>query len=120
MIKRIFEKVGLSDGSIMPPVLGFDCKTMATLTTKSIRSRKERFIAICLISFGIPCAAQLGINISILGRIGIWAFIFEFSVLVFIDIAVAVALNKILKEEEKNCFIQELPQSVYEILKRCY
>ena len=109
LTKRIFEKIGLSGSAIMPLVLGFGCKTMATLTTKSIRSKKERFITICLLAFGIPCSAQLGINISILGRMDISAFAIAFSVLIFVVILVGVVLNKFLKGGEKDYFIQELP-----------
>jgi len=109
LTKRIFEKVGLSGAAIMPLVLGFGCKTMATLTTKSLQSRKEKYIAVCLIAFGIPCSAQLGINISILGRMDISAFVITFSVIAFINILVGVVLNKFLKGGEKSYFIQELP-----------
>lgn len=109
LTKRIFKKIGLSGSAIMPLVLGFGCKTMATLATKSIRSRKERFITICLLAFGIPCSAQLGINISILGRMDISAFAIAFSVLIFVGILVGVVLNKFLKGGEKSYFIQDLP-----------
>ena len=109
LTRRLFEKVGLSGAAIMPLVLGFGCKTMATITTRSIQPKKEKFIAICLIAFGIPCSAQLGINISILGRMGIEAFLIAFSVLLFVDIIVGMALNKLLKETEKSQFLQELP-----------
>jgi ferrous iron transport protein B len=109
LTKRIFEKVGLSGSAIMPLVLGFGCKTMATLTTKSLRSKKERYISIYLIAFSIPCAAQMALNMSILGRMGIRAFAIAFSVLAFVEIAAGVVLNKILKEEERSDFLQELP-----------
>lgn len=109
LTKRIFEKFGLSGDAIMPLVLGFGCKTMATLTTKSLHSKREKFIAIYLIGFGIPCAAQMGLNMSILGRLGTSAFVIAFSVLAFVEIAAGVVLNKTLKEEEKSGFIQELP-----------
>ncbi|UCF71999.1 MAG: ferrous iron transport protein B [Deltaproteobacteria bacterium] len=109
LTKRIFEKIGLSGAAIMPVVLGFGCKTMATLTTKSLHSRRERYIAIYLVAFAIPCAPQMGLNMSILGRMGINAFILTFSVLTFVEIAAGLALNKILKEEEKTEFVQELP-----------
>jgi ferrous iron transport protein B len=82
---------------------------MATLTTRSVRSKRERYITIYLIAFGIPCAAQMGLNMSILGRMGTGAFVIAFSVLTFVEIAAGIALNKILKGEEKSCFIQELP-----------
>jgi ferrous iron transport protein B len=109
LTKRIFDKLGLSGSAIMPLVLGFGCKTMATLTTKSLRSKKERYIAIYLIAFAIPCAAQMALNMSILGRMGIKAFVIAFSTLAFVEIAAGCTLNKILKEEDRSDFIQELP-----------
>ncbi|HUV40662.1 MAG TPA: ferrous iron transport protein B [Sedimentisphaerales bacterium] len=109
LTKRIFDRFGLSGSAIMPLVLGFGCKTMATLTTKSLRSRKERYIAIYLIAFALPCAAQMALNMSILGRMGIRAFVIAFSVLAFVEIAAGVTLNKILAEEQRSDFLQELP-----------
>jgi len=109
LTKRIFEKVGLSGASIMPLVLGFGCKTMATLTTKSLSSNRERYIAIYLIAFAIPCAAQMGLNISILGRMGLKAFAITFAVLSFAEIMAGIILNLLLKDEERGDFIQELP-----------
>ena len=110
LTKRIFDKIGLSGSAIMPLVLGFGCKTMATLTTRSLRSKRERYIAIYLIAFAIPCAAQLGLNMSILGRMGIKAFVIAFSVLAFVEIAAGLILNNILKQEKQSDFIQELPK----------
>ncbi len=109
LTKRIFDKLGLSGSAIMPLILGFGCKTMATLTTKSLKSKKERYIAIYLIAFAIPCAAQMALNMSILGRMGVRAFVIAFSTLVIVEIVAGVALNKILKEEERSDFLQELP-----------
>ncbi|KKK80901.1 hypothetical protein LCGC14_2818860, partial [marine sediment metagenome] len=109
LTKRIFDKLGLSGTAIMPLILGFGCKTMATLTTKSLRSKKERYIAIYLIAFAIPCAAQMALNMSILGRMGVKAFMIAFLTLAFVEIAAGVTLNKILKEEDRSDFLQELP-----------
>ena len=110
LTKRVLGKLGLSGGAIMPLVLGFGCKTMATLTTKTLISRKEKYIAIYLIAFAIPCSAQLGLNMSILGRMGLGAFAIAFMVLAFVGAAAGISLNRILKEkEERLAFIQELP-----------
>ena len=107
LTKRIFDKLGLSGSAIMPLVLAFGCKTMATLTTKSLRSKKERYIAIYLIAFAIPCSTQMALNMSILGRMGIKPFVIAFSVLAFVEIAAGVVLNKILKEEERSDFYRK-------------
>jgi ferrous iron transport protein B len=124
LTKRIFGKIGLSGSAILPITLAFGCKTMATLTTKSLQSKKDRFISIYLIAFGIPCAAQMALNMSILGRMGIRAFTIVFSVLVFVWISVGMILNKILKEDKKSDFIYMLPDirlpNLKAVLKKTY
>jgi ferrous iron transport protein B len=109
LTKRVFGKIGLSGSAILPITLAFGCKTMATLTTKSLPSKKDKFISIYLIAFGIPCAAQMALNMSILGRMGVKAFAITFSVLGFVWISVGMILNKILKEKKKSDFIYMLP-----------
>jgi len=109
LTKKIIEKLGLSGSAVMPMVLGFGCKTMATLTTKTLHSEREKYIAIYLIAFAIPCAPQMGLNMSILGRMSIAAFLIVFFVLIFVEIAAGMILNKMLKEEKKSDYIQELP-----------
>jgi ferrous iron transport protein B len=109
LTKRVFDKVGLSGSAIMSIILAFGCKTMATLTTKSIRSKKRKFIAVYLIAFAIPCAAQMALNMSILGRIGLRAFLIVFSVLASVWITVGLILNNVIKDDDKSGFLQELP-----------
>ncbi|MBF0550107.1 MAG: ferrous iron transporter B [Deltaproteobacteria bacterium] len=109
LTKRLLGKLGLSGSAIIPLVLGFGCKTVATLSTKTLKSKKEKYIAVYLIAFAIPCAAQMGLNMSILGRIGLSAFVIVFSVLFVVEILVGMALNKILtKQGQGLVFIQEL------------
>jgi ferrous iron transport protein B len=106
---RLFKRVGLSGKAILPIILGFGCKTMATLATKILDSKRERFIAIFLIAFAIPCSSQLGINMAILALFPITAFFIVFGVLAFIEISAGLTLNKILKEDSYTDFILELP-----------
>ena len=106
---RFFQRVGLSGKSILPIVLGFGCKTMATLATKILDSRKERYIAIFLIAFAIPCSAQLGVSIGILALFHFSSFMIVFGVLLLVEIIAGVLLNKIIKEETYSDFILEVP-----------
>ncbi|MEE9556880.1 MAG: ferrous iron transporter B [Candidatus Adiutricales bacterium] len=109
LAKRVFEKLGLSGSAVFPLILALGCKTMATLTTKSISSKKERYIAIFLIAIGVPCAAQLGINLSILGRKGVHVLLFTFALLGLVDLVIGITLNRFLKEDEASSFLMELP-----------
>jgi ferrous iron transport protein B len=125
LTKRLLGKLGLSGGAIMPLVLGFGCKTMATLTTRTLHSRRERYIAVYLIAFAIPCSAQMGLNMSILGRMGTSAFLLFFSVMALVGAGAGIALNKFLREDEdKIAFIQELPAirlpNLKGVLKKTY
>ena len=109
LTRRIFQRIGLSGASVMPLVLGFGCKTMATMTTKSLQSPREKYISIYLIAFAIPCAAQMGLNMSILGRMGTVAFLIVFGVLFVVEVAAGLLLNMLLEKEDRCFFIQELP-----------
>ena len=109
LTRKILRKLGLSGNSIMSLILGFGCKTMATLTTKGISSRKERLIAIFLIAFAIPCSAQLAIDMAVLGRVGFKAFLIAYGTLAIVELTAGLILNKTMKEDGQSFFMQELP-----------
>jgi ferrous iron transport protein B len=109
LVSRFTRLLGLSGQSVLPLLLGFGCKTMATLTTKILDSRKERYIAIFLIAFAIPCSPQMGLIMGILGSLSFSAFFVVFGVLVVIEFMAGVILNRILKDEIVTDFIMEIP-----------
>ncbi len=110
LTRRILAKIGLGGSAIMPLILGFGCKTMATLTAKTLTSSREKFITIFLVAFAIPCAGQMGLNMSIIGRMGWGAFVISSVSLVAVELAAGVFLHRFLKRsDEKDLFILELP-----------
>jgi ferrous iron transport protein B len=109
LTKRIFARIGLTGKAIMPLVLGLGCKTMATLTTSGLRSKKEKFIAVYLIAFALPCSAQMGVDMAVFGRIGFKAFMIGYGALVLIELCAGFVLNKVIKDDDESFFLQELP-----------
>ena len=83
---RVFKRLGLSGKAVLPIILGFGCKTMATLTTKILDSRKERYIAIFLISFAIPCSPLIGINLAVLSFYPFSAFLVVLAILIAMEV----------------------------------
>ena len=114
---RLFHRVGLSGKAVLPIILGFGCKTMATLTTKILDSRKERYIAIFLIAFAIPCAPLIGINLAILSCYRFSAFLTVLGVLAVMEIVSGLLLNRIIKQDTASDFILEIPPVRLPILK---
>jgi ferrous iron transport protein B len=75
---RLFALIGLNGRAVLPMVLGLGCVTMATLTTRILHSQRERMITIFLLALAIPCSAQLGVVLGMLGGVSftavlIWA-----------------------------------------------
>lgn len=68
MLDRVFKSIGLSGRAVIPIVLGLGCDTMATLVTRTLETKRERLIAIFLLSLAIPCAAQWGVILALLSR----------------------------------------------------
>jgi ferrous iron transport protein B len=109
LMRRLLGWIGITGNSIIPLVLGFGCKTMATMTARSLTSRKEKIIVIFLIAFAIPCSAQMGLNMAILGRYGPQHFLVTVLILAIVEVAAGFVLNAILPPEPASQFIQELP-----------
>jgi ferrous iron transport protein B len=70
---RLFALIGLNGRAVLPMVLGLGCVTMATLTTRILHSPRERMITIFLLALAIPCSAQLGVVLGMLGGISFTA-----------------------------------------------
>jgi len=69
LANRLFRLIGLNGRAVLPMVLGLGCVTMATLTTRILHSPRERLITIFLMALAIPCSAQLGVVLGLLGGI---------------------------------------------------
>lgn len=72
-------RIGLNGRGVIPLVLGLGCVTMAMVTTRLMKNRREQLIMMVLLSIAIPCSAQLAIIQGLLAKVGglvgwlIWA-----------------------------------------------
>lgn len=108
MSNRIFKKMGLSGKAVLPMVLGLGCDTMATLTVRILETRKERIIATLLLALGIPCSAQLGVVMGMLGGISEKALIIIIVTVLLQLIIVGYLASKIIPGKTSD-FLMELP-----------
>jgi ferrous iron transport protein B len=73
LANRAFAAIGLNGRAVLPMVLGLGCVTMGTLTTRILHTRREKLIATFLMALAIPCSAQLGVVMGMLGGLGFGA-----------------------------------------------
>ena len=108
LLDRLFRKIGLNGKAVLPMVLGFSCVSMATISTRVLDSKRERFIAIFLLSLGVPCSAKLSLILVILAQVSFAAFLVVFGVVFAMTMASGFILNKLMHEESSH-FIMEIP-----------
>lgn len=66
----LLHRFGMHGYSIIPTLLGLGCNVPGILATRMLGSERERFIAITLISVGVPCVSIQAMLTSTLGRFG--------------------------------------------------
>ncbi|MFC2171179.1 ferrous iron transport protein B [Acidobacteriota bacterium] len=108
VVNRVFRRFGMNGKAILPMVLGLGCDTMATLTTRLLETRKERLIAILLLTLGIPCSAQLGVILGMLSTLPV-IYLFVWLAVVLGSLALTgYGASRILPGEQAD-FLMELP-----------
>ncbi|MFA4887948.1 MAG: ferrous iron transporter B [Candidatus Omnitrophota bacterium] len=105
---KVFNTMGLNGKAVLPMVLGLGCGTMATLTARILETKKERILVSLLLTLAIPCSAQLGVVMGMLGSLSINALLIWLGVILSIMIMVGFFASKIIPGSRAP-FIQEIP-----------
>ncbi len=108
MTDRVFRVMGLNGKAVLPMVLGLGCDTMATLTTRILPTRKERLLAILLLSLGVPCSAQLGVILAMLASVPMSAGAVWFVAVAGVMVTVGWLAARLLPGQRGD-FVVELP-----------
>ncbi|HLF28136.1 MAG TPA: ferrous iron transport protein B [Anaerolineae bacterium] len=108
MLNRAFKTMGLNGKAVLPMVLGLGCDTMATLTTRILETRKERLLVTLLLALGVPCSAQLGVILGMLGVMSTTGVLIWVGVIAATMLVVGFLAARMLPGERSD-FILELP-----------
>ena len=100
--------IGLSGKSFFPLFVGFGCSVPAILSTKSIHSKKERFLTIFLICF-MSCSAKIPVYLFFCHAF-FEHHIIEIIVLFYIFGILMGCCLLILLNKETTSFVMEVPK----------
>lgn len=109
---RLFKMMGLNGKAVLPMVLGLGCVTMATLTTRILDTKRERALAILLLALAVPCSAQLGVILGMLGAISLGATLIWSSVVLIVLVLVGAVAAKLMPGEKSTLMIEMPPLRV--------
>ncbi len=105
---RAFRVVGLSGKAVLPMLLGLGCDTMATLTARILDTRRERILVTLLLALGVPCSAQLGVILGMLGGLSHKAVLLWAAVVLGTMVFAGYGASRVLPGEE-GAFVLEVP-----------
>lgn len=109
---RLFNTIGLNGKAVLPMVLGLGCVTMATLTTRILDSRRDRLLAILLLALAVPCSAQLGVVLGMLGSLSLSATLTWSAVVLGVLVAVGALAARLLPGERSTLLLEMPPLRV--------
>ncbi len=110
LLDRTMHKVGLHGNAFIPMMVGLGCNVPAIMSTRVIRSKRERIILCTIICMAIPCSAQIATITGVTGKYAgvIWVPVL-FLMLITLGFISGVILNKRMKYEPSN-LAMELPE----------
>ena len=113
IMDRLMHKMGLHGKSFIPLIMAFGCNVPAVMATRTIESRRSRFITMLVLPF-MSCSARLPIYIMITGMF----FAVEYQSLIMLSlyavgILMAVIVSNLLSryvlKGNDTPFVMELP-----------
>jgi ferrous iron transport protein B len=109
MSNRVFNIMGLSGKAVLPMVLGLGCGTMAVMTTRILETRRDRLIATFLLALAVPCAAQLGVIMGMLGSLSAAALAIWILCVLGVLLSSGYLASKIVRGERADFFLEIPP-----------
>ncbi len=66
LVDTLLHKIGLHGFAIVPMVLSLGCNVPGVAATRTLQTKKQRFMMMTLLAIFIPCGAQLGVIFSLI------------------------------------------------------
>jgi ferrous iron transport protein B len=110
---NVFHKLGMHGHGIIPVFLGLGCNVPGALSTRTLETRRQRFISATTLAIAIPCMAQISMVFAIFSKLDL-DFIYPpiiYILLVFLTlgllyIIVGLILNRFVKGESPEIFLE--------------
>ncbi|MFA6434701.1 MAG: fused ferrous iron transport protein A/B [Elusimicrobiales bacterium] len=109
LLDGAMHKLGLHGYGTIPLMLGLGCKVPAILAVRVLENRRERIIATALTLAAAPCMPQSAMILSILSPYPLKYTMAVFLALAAAGAAAGLALNRLLKGETPELFIEIPP-----------
>jgi len=106
---NIFHRLGMHGYGIITVFLGLGCNVPGAMATRSLETRKQRFISATLLAIAVPCMAQIAMIFGALGAYGMKYIAMVFITLAILYFIMGLILNRFVKGESPEIFMEIPP-----------
>ncbi len=106
---NVFHRLGMHGHAIVPLFLGLGCNVPGALATRTLETRKQRFISATLLGLAVPCTAKSAMIFGVLGSYGQSYVLLVFATLALVYVAAGLILNKVVQGESPEIFLEIPP-----------
>lgn len=120
---NVFHRLGMHGHAIVPLFLGLGCNVPGALATRTLETRKQRFISATLLGLAVPCTAKSAMIFGVLGSYGQGYVFLVFATLALVYIVAGLILNRVVGGESPEIFLEIPPYrrpSLRMILKKTW
>ncbi|SCZ06876.1 ferrous iron transporter B [Alkaliphilus peptidifermentans] len=96
LVDSMLQRIGIQGGNIVPMIMGYGCAVPAILGTRASTSQKERIIVASVVSLAVPCAAQTGAFIALLGDRSVLVLVLVYLISLLAMFIGGMVLNKMI------------------------
>ncbi len=108
LVDNLFRKMGIQGGNIVPFIMGYGCAVPAILGTRAATSQRERLMVTTLVCLAVPCVAQTGAFIALLGDHSLAALLAVYLFSLVAIFTAGLVLNKMVRGETPP-MLMEIP-----------
>lgn len=112
LFDSVLHKLGVHGYSGIPIILGLGCKVPAICATRILESSREKIIATALILMMAPCMPQTAMIVSLIAPFGSYYLFLIFGLLFTVAVVISLVLNKVLKGEIPELFLEIPPYRI--------
>lgn len=105
----IFHRFGMHGFGIVPVFLGLGCNVPGVLATRSLETKKQRFIAATLLAISVPCMAKNAMVFGILGPYGAGHIFLVFATLFIVFVISGLILNRLIRGDSPEICLEIPP-----------
>lgn len=123
LVDNIFHKLGMHGHGIISVFLGLGCNVPGAMSTRTLETRKQRFISATLLSIAVPCMAQTAMVFGVLGRFGFLYIALVFFILGVLYMSLGMIMNHYVKGTSPEIFLEVPPYrrpSIRALFKKTY